>query len=398
MAVQLNESLDWAREHIFALGINDSGTELCITNMCYGLAKIHHLQSQLGLKPDATFIGSPDMTITRNTYRWQSGFGYGGLLSWGSGEEDLVILDSKPNACGMLVGGLERLMPAPRILEKMEKFKDSIEILGDTEVKLDFGRGNHFINLFSVKRSKLELPPYIFVLHGAGGEFRQDNPKGFGLYWDQSPRLMELADTITTPWGELRVLTGPQAEDYYNFYCFAEEFSRQRRLLVAERLFDAFQVISNENHQGLISKNAILLGSHSFESENDTLYPVMLRADLPGYLLHGKKNLKIEQLEKLGFHHRAMSLGVNERLINANLLPHGGGYYFPDLEGVKNIHNLNSSRFFELELKDSPGTKILSGVREIPYTYRGQEVIEKTVELELGEVAAILQPIYSFKV
>ncbi|MHA1957177.1 MAG: hypothetical protein ACW968_09650, partial [Candidatus Thorarchaeota archaeon] len=70
-------------------------------------------------EPDATFIGAPDATITRNLKRWNGGFGYGGKLAWGDGSNDLLILDSMPNACGMLVGGLETLPDMDSLLEKV---------------------------------------------------------------------------------------------------------------------------------------------------------------------------------------------------------------------------------------------------------------------------------------
>jgi hypothetical protein len=73
--------LERASAHIFSSGLNDSGERLGLANMKYGLAKIHLAQEAFGLKPDATFITAPDVSITRNTHRWESGFGYGGLLT-----------------------------------------------------------------------------------------------------------------------------------------------------------------------------------------------------------------------------------------------------------------------------------------------------------------------------
>ena len=92
-----DERLTRAEAHIFSTGIPDGGTQLCRANMKYGLAKIHWVQEQFGLKPDATFISTPDMTITRNAARWQSGFGYGGKISWGDGS---VILWAGPYDSG----------------------------------------------------------------------------------------------------------------------------------------------------------------------------------------------------------------------------------------------------------------------------------------------------------
>ena len=100
------ELLRRAERHIFATGPRDCGQSLCVVNMKYGLAKIHYLQQQLGLPADATFIGAPDMTVTRNLNRWNSGFGYGGKLTWGDGAQELMILDISP-------GGGARARPVP---------------------------------------------------------------------------------------------------------------------------------------------------------------------------------------------------------------------------------------------------------------------------------------------
>jgi len=156
-----------AKNHCFFIGLNDSGSELCKANTVYGIAGIHCIQNQLGVSPNATFISTPDMTITRNTGRWKSGFGYGGKISWGSGDNDLIILDTKPNACGMLVGGLEELPNIVSLIKKLHELEASKMEIEGIEVTWEFYKSNHFIDLFRVKPiAKLdqELPPYAFII------------------------------------------------------------------------------------------------------------------------------------------------------------------------------------------------------------------------------------------
>ena len=143
-----------AKNHCFFIGLNDSGSELCKASIVYGIAGIHCIQNQLGVSPNATFISTPDMTITRNTSRWKSGFGYGGKISWGAGDNELIILDTKPNACGMLVGGLEELPDTVSLIKKLhelEASKREIEGIGAT---WEFYKSNHFIDLFRVKPNR----------------------------------------------------------------------------------------------------------------------------------------------------------------------------------------------------------------------------------------------------
>ena len=99
-----SELIERAKRHIFTLGLNDVASYLCRLNMKFGLAKMHYTQYKLGMEPNATFISAPDETVTRNKVRWESGIGYGGKISWGSGEDKVIILDVMPNACGMLEG------------------------------------------------------------------------------------------------------------------------------------------------------------------------------------------------------------------------------------------------------------------------------------------------------
>ncbi|HII72011.1 TPA: hypothetical protein HA265_04620, partial [Candidatus Woesearchaeota archaeon] len=70
-----------AERHIFSTGLNDGASKLCVANMRYGLAKMHFVQEKYGYEPDATFVTTPDETISRNAVRWESGFSYGGKLS-----------------------------------------------------------------------------------------------------------------------------------------------------------------------------------------------------------------------------------------------------------------------------------------------------------------------------
>ena len=117
------ELLQRANNFIFSTGLNDGASKLCKANMKYGLAQFHLIQEKYGFEPKATFISSPDETISRNNFRWNSGLGYGGRLNWGSGNDKIVFLNIKPNCCGILAGGLEELPDAYEIIKKIDTVK-----------------------------------------------------------------------------------------------------------------------------------------------------------------------------------------------------------------------------------------------------------------------------------
>jgi len=395
-----HELLERGKQHVFSTGLPDSGTKLCKANMKYGLAKIHCVQEHLGLEPNAFFFGTPDMTITRNVNRWANGFGYGGKLCWGDGTQELIILDAKPNGCGMLVGGLDRLPPARDLIERIQKLKEERITIDGVEIHWDFGKSNHFIDVFRVQpmTDDVDLPEFAFITHYAGDELRGDAQGTFGLYYDYSPRLMQMAEVLETPFGPCRYLTGRAATEYLERFRYVEQFSKQRRLLAAERLFGDFQLLGNETHQGLLNYNELLLGCHPVTEDRNVLYPLVLRSDLPAYLIRGKPNLTPEQVEILGFRERAERLGVYESLLTANVVPHGGGYVFDHMLDVLQVHEIHGTRYFEMDAYHDYGRKILQNVREIPYSYRGREVALRTFELELAEPVAKLTPVYVMKV
>lgn len=393
-----NGLLARAEQHIFSTGVDDSGTALGQANLKYGLAKIHHVQSELGLQPDATFISAPDFTVTRNTARWLSGFSYGGSLSWGDGTQDLIFLDLKPNACGILVGGLWDLPSAETIVKRIHDIHSSPVEINGVMIQWDFGKSNHFIDLLRVHPvDGYDLPPYVFMMHVAGGELRGENEIGEGLYWDLSSVLRSRMVVFQTPFGPLRVLLGEDAQSYYRYYRQVEAFALERRLKAAELIFGEFELIHNGTHQGLRHMNEILLGCYSF-TDGQEIFPIGLRPDATAYLIRGLGNLGEDAISRLGFEQRAHNLGMNGRLSQANLLPHGGGYTFPHIAGVSSVVEMDDERYFVVSMRSSGANQIVHEVRNLPFEYRGDAVVRRTLELGMGELVAELEPKLVLKV
>jgi hypothetical protein len=114
--------------------------------------------------------------------------------------------------------------------------------------------------------------------------------------------------------------------------------------------------------------------------------------------MKGFENLSEETIDVLGFAKRAEKLGLIDRLRNANILPHGGGYTFKDFVGVQEVVEIEDNRYFILDMQTGIGNKICSDVRGMEFDYRGKSVVLKTVELRLGEIQARLIPYYMLKV
>lgn len=399
MSANPHQQLEQARRLIFAMGLDDSAARLCAANMAYGLAKTNHVLSQLGYPPDATFIATPDMTITRNTARWQSGFGYGGKVQWGDGDRPLLVLDVKPNGCGMLVGGLTHKPNPQDVVERLDQLKASRVSLSGLEISWDFGRGNHFIDICQVQAADTDrpLPPYAFVMHSSCPELHTESALGPGSYWDSSPALQRQARLFDTPWGELHVLLDDAVQRFVDFWARADHFAGERRLLAARHCFGDFELISNETHQGMQGGNAVLLGCHDSQPADGSLLPVMVRSDLPGYLFEGLPNLTDSVIDSLGFRERAAEAGVLHRLQNANVIPHGAGYAIPHLRDVLRVIEVDNQRYFEMSTIEDRTTEMVQDLHDIQQRYRGRQPVLKAIECGLGRMVARLTPLHVIK-
>jgi hypothetical protein len=298
----------------------------------------------------------------------------------------------------MLVAGLDHLPPRDALLERLVALRTEELSIDGVPIKWDFGSSNHFITIYrAVPLDGRSLSPYGFVMHGAGSEFRGETRWGDGLYWNQSEALRRKAEVLETPFGPLRLLTGRAAREYYDSFQQAEAFARARRSLVAGRLFDGMVPYNNDAHQGLVSMNDMVLGTYLVPGTEEVLFPLTLQAGLPAYLVKGLPNLSDAVIEGLGLGERARKLGLYERLRSANILPHGGGYAYPHLHDILSVIELEHERLFELGFGAGNGRQIIANVRDLPYAYRGLEVVNRVTEMDLGELVVRLDPVYGLK-
>ncbi len=385
------ELLDRAQNYIVtSLAVDDSATNLARTNMIYGLAKMHYVQETLGYPANALFIGATDMTTTRYPTKWQWGQAIGGMLSWGDGSLPLVFLDLQISTSTALVGGLDREPDLRVVTARTDCLRRNRPNIMGIEVDWDYDNGNHFINAYRVKSvSQENLPPYVFVVHGGDSEVKRPSALGTGLDYVKSQPLRDQMQVIHTPLGPARILIEQMARDYHAMYLHYEEYSKQKCLTIGEALFGTFTPISNQIHHGFADLNTALLSSYHFKPGIDTLYPVTLRSDLPAYLIRGIPNINIEVLSE-----HSLPASVKRRVRNANILPHGGGYTFPEVTSVADTLIMNDHRYFILNGTNG-GKRVFAYPNALPYAYRGLEVVDRIVSRQLGEVVAELHPLFS---
>ncbi|MBY8985249.1 MAG: hypothetical protein KGD65_09295 [Candidatus Lokiarchaeota archaeon] len=399
-----SELLDRASQFIFSTGLNDGASKLCKANMKYGLAQFHLIQEEYGFEPKATFISSPDETISRNNFRWNSGLGYGGRLNWGDGRDKIIFLNTKPNCCGLLVGGLDEVPDPYDLIKKIDEVKSTELYHNKIRINWDYGVSNHFINCFETKNlSDLGLPPYVFMMHGSAPEFRGDNEDKPGLYIDKSKLLKEQAVEVNTKLGKQYILLDSDAKSYLKIHEQALKFSNSKREIIASKLFDyGYKIICNQPHQFLKDYNNMYLGSNCTDTScsiiTSNIFPTTLRADISAYLFQGKKNFSLTTLRNENFLRRAENFELVDTLTNACILPHGGGYELTDIEDVIDILEYKYQRYFVTSLKTNTSRlKIIRNVEELQFAYRGRDIVLKTLQLNLGEIVARLNPLFSLK-
>lgn len=381
------ERLARARDRSFFFDVEDAAARLCRANVAFGLAKIHWLQERLGFEPDATYVSTPDSTVTRNIDRWTSGFGYGGAFEW-SGR--VMPLELKPNCCGMLAAGLHEAPPVDETRHTIARLAETTIPVDGVAAQWDMHRGNHFINLYRVADPEVTSGcPFLVVMHSSGSEFRGPTPRGPGLYMNAPGEgLAAIAEHMDTPFGPIAYLQGDAADDYVGQVAMVDAFAKLRREAYVRHIFgDAAEVLFNETHQGLDAPGRMLLGCYSTRSIRAPWVPVTLRPDLPAYLVAPVDVYGEAALQRAGVRGTAKEQGCEHRVRGADLLPHGGGYAFPELDGLPlEVAEEGPTRRFRF---GAQGTWF-EHVRELPFGYRADEVVHRLRDLGAGKVVTRL--------
>ncbi|KXA95398.1 hypothetical protein AKJ40_01010 [candidate division MSBL1 archaeon SCGC-AAA259M10] len=396
--------LDFAEERIFSLGPRDLGSALSYRNMRFGIGKMIYASGS----EDVHCILAPDASITRNRERWFSGFGYGGVIRWD--DENLAFPQIKPNACGMILVQLNDLPEEKELIERASAVNETELSLNGIEIDPDFGSGNHFFEFYepleiSESFEYFSHDSYYAILHCSAPELK-----------DEVYSYIGKGRQVQTPLGEITVLEGKEAERYRDKWEKMKTFARKRRRLLAEEVLGSYnyRIISNYLHQGLFSETEARLGCYDTQAEyGENIYPVTLRWDCPVYIFEGKKNLSENLMKRLEFQDRAKKLGLEESLLNANILPHGGGYKVKlsyqnvettDTDFGKVFTLSNPEPFYEereggneSDFSDF-GKMCVTSPGELPYTYRGKGVSRKIMEFDLSDLVAKLKPVTTLKV
>ena len=379
---EFEEKISYAEKYLFSLGLKDVAEEIGKENAKWFIANIHSIQEKLGYKKRAIVVGAPDFTFQTSSNKFRRGIPEGARFMWGDNTYDFVLTDLEIDFCGMLVGAVEEDPSFERILNILYEMREKNYEIDNLEIERSyFWPGSHFLKLYDVKNYKaLDLPKNVVVLHTSSNKMR-NRLKDF---------IREKAEEIETPFGKTRILQGKDAREYKKCCKYASDFSKRKRQIVFEEIFDG-ETIANHNHCDLKGLNEVIIGCDVVDEGEVSVISLIDRA----YLIKGKKNLSSEKIEEC-FGSRSIEEWVYEYLLNLNMVPHGGGHELPGVDRLEKVIFYPEDRIFVL--KCGSRTEAYEDMWNMPRGNRVKGILERTQSLELANHYATLQLIYTIKV
>ena len=187
------------------------------------------------------------------------------------------------------------------------------------------------------------------------------------------------------------MVSGAAARAYVDYVGMVEQYALRRREAYARAVFgDAVEVLFNQTHQGFDFAGRMLLGCYSLRTRDLPWVPVTLRPDTPGYLVAPGEIYSLATIEREGMLEQAQAAGCLDRLLDAAVLPHGSGYAYPEADGLAvEVDDRGPAEPRRFRFGDDGAW--VESVRELPFAYRGEEVIRRIETLGSGRVVADLQ-------
>ncbi|UCG03097.1 MAG: hypothetical protein JSW11_03725 [Candidatus Heimdallarchaeota archaeon] len=397
----LTKLLEQARNELYSWATNDLTCQLAKEVMSIGLAKIKLFYQELGLDPRVIIVFGPDGSVTRNKARFNEGVGYGCVVA----TKDYIFPSLlHPNGCGF---GLFQITDMPSLHELMKRLnnlkKDGVPI-GEQRGKWDVWKSNHFIDILRLDKISQNYFQYEeWLSHGSYVLIHssQQIETNRLSHWDS-----EKFTTVDTPFGTIEGLCDEALIEYLSFFQKVEEYSKRKRIAIANELFgeDNVRCITNPTHQGYYKENkynVMRLGLYNSLNKtgerNVPLFPLAFNGYSFIYLYEGQPNLKKKYWTN-NQHQRAKNMAHDDFLKQANILPHGGGYklMYPFSRVRPVVFDKNN--YFELLDAPMESRMIIQNIEALEYGYRGPtEILPLVDRLELGKRVARFVPVQVIK-
>ncbi|UCG90155.1 MAG: hypothetical protein JSU57_00070 [Candidatus Heimdallarchaeota archaeon] len=388
--------LDEARNEIYSWATNDLTCQLAKEVMSIGLAKMKLFYQELGLDPYVIVIFGPDGSITRNKARFNEGVGYGCTVT----TKDYIFPSLlHPNGCGFGLYQIEDMPSLPELLRRLNKLKKEGVPIGSQQGKWDVWKSNHFIDILrldgiSPKYSQYEewLSQGNYVLIHSSQQVQTERLRQWNK--DEFTR-------VETPFGAIEGLIDESLKEYLRFFRKVEDYSKKKRTSIATELFGEHNIncIANPTHQGYYQENnyyVMRLGLYNSVDQtgekNIPIFPLAFNGYSFIYLYEGQPNINIRHWTNNQYK-RAMDMGHDDFLKQANLLPHGGGYSL--MYPFSTVRSVMLDGVIYFELLDAPmeSQMLIQNIEALEYGYRDPtEILPLVDRLELGKRVARFVP------
>ncbi|MHA2090819.1 MAG: hypothetical protein ACW98K_08160 [Candidatus Kariarchaeaceae archaeon] len=373
-----------ARRRIFSLAAGNRIGKIAPRIMELGFGKVLYAATQMGADIESSnpfVIFAPDGTCTYNPLRVQRGFTYGAVLNFDL-DGMIATNNSMPNGCGFSIYELDN--PAPDA-ELMEYLTGTQLRLGKDQLS-QLGKGNHFAGLYFVNDPVTgeDTGRRFVVVHCSGHE------GGHKLYHPDS--WLEGVDgyiEVPTPHGPITLLEGEAKRRYIDQYKETDQANTDNRDITMGEIFEdySWKVLEKITHQGLFNNGSQhIIGTQMHKG----IMPIAFNPKEGLVAVKTKPNLTSEFIDSWKQGDRAKSIGLDSKLKNLNMTPHGGGYEFRfpvkqlDIRlGHEGIHD------FSLDLRAQDGLMSFTYFREIRewMTFRRRAPIMREVDrADLAEI------------
>lgn len=361
MEKKIIEYYNKARNSIIDMSSKDVTSIIALERSYVGVTRILICLEKLGISEGNCYMTAlPDFTYTKHEDRWKAGFPYGCIFNIKSNNIPFVPLDLKPNCCGVIFAEIAPLNDDLYSLKK--RLYDTISNYEKID-ETDFKRGNHFIGIYE------HLNKYYLLIHGSLDYVKSK------LYNDRNEQLLKKVRKYNILGTDFCFFIDDEAELYYHEYLKCEKTTIQYRELLAKKMFPEANILFNMTHEGFFGINTILLGAYA--SNLPFSCPLMMS---PG------TDLSLINVTK--------PINISDKKIYCS--PHGGGYAFCEVSGIKKV-SINISSEYILTYPN--GLELLSDdILRLPYYYRTNTDECWCKQHNMGSIVNKFRPLINLKI
>jgi len=343
--------------------INDHSAHLARRILSRGLRNVESLLQAICGSCEFTYVACPDFSISLRQRRLILGLPIGGYVNWS--KYNMFPLELDVNSCGVHIVKMLSKFDEHDFMSRLYALQRRLQAkevqVGDTVLKWNFSRRNHFINVY-----KDDDNTHFAIFHSSSGETV--------LFDWQRLHSMFNVKTIAIDGRDVPFIEGGDAEKYLDIALRDNEFFFARHRHIFRELFgDAHEITFADQHFGMIGKGEILMGCSKVRV--GSIFPILTRP-----------------FEKVLLARTCPPPpSIAELCDGFSLVPHGLGMTVPPY--VLDIVP-NRERDDYVDVIHTNGSKMITDTLEyVGVEYRPMEVIEEMAERGSFVVEKALAPV-----